>query len=78
MTRPIYEIARDIMRDPSLDRTSRNTAGPYLSAMLTLSQPSDVYFNERASDISRYALNNLKTWRGATASALKAELRAAL
>lgn len=75
MTRPVYQIARDIMRDPTLDRGSRVTAGPYLGAMLVMSSLTEMYGCERGEDIARYALNNLKTWRGPTARALKAELK---
>lgn len=75
MTRPVYQIARTILKDPTLDRTSRRTAGPYLGAMLVMTTLSERYGADDGQAIGRYALENLKTWRGETARALKAEIR---
>ena len=74
--RPLYVIAREILSDPTLDRTSRNFATPYLSAMSVMVSIDESYGADSGRSIVAYAIGNLKTWRSESARALKAELRA--
>lgn len=55
-------------------------AVPYLEAMLTLdtSDPNASYYYNKAGDIVRYFLANARTFRGADAKRLKAELESML
>lgn len=55
-------------------------AVPYLEAMLTLdtTDPNASYYYDKAGDIVRYFLANAKTFRGADAKRLKAELKSML
>ena len=53
-------------------------AVPYLQAMQSLASMQDVYGCDDARDIVLRFLANAATYRGATARALKAELRAML
>lgn len=55
-------------------------AVPYLEAMLTLdtTDPNASYYYNKAGDIVRYFLANAKTFRGADAKRLKAELKSML
>jgi hypothetical protein len=75
MTRSLNTIAKDIRKD----WTKPNYAAvPYLDAMLHLNTIHDAYYYDNASDIVRYFLSNATTWKGETARAIKAELRAML
>lgn len=79
MARPLYEIASDIRRDyASKGKPVHYSALPYVEAMENLSSISDMYFQDSADMIVRYALSNLSSWRGETARSVKAELRAML
>jgi hypothetical protein len=73
MTRPLYEIARDIRQ--SWPRVWFG-AKPYLDAMGTLDKVTDKFFQDDADDIVRYFLSNAVTWRGEDARRIKAELKA--
>lgn len=55
-------------------------AVPYLEAMLTLdtTDSNASYYYDKAGDIVRYFLANAKTFRGADAKRLKAELKSML
>ena len=55
-------------------------AVPYLEAMLTLdtTDPNASYYYDKAGDIVRYFLANAKTFKGADAKRLKAELKSML
>lgn len=55
-------------------------AVPYLEALLTLdtADPGAMYYCDTAGDIARYFLANAKTFRGADAKRLKAELKSIL
>ena len=65
MTRPLYEIARNIQDEwkPKVHYSAK----PYLDAMTTLNKITDSYFLDGGSYIVRYFLNNASTWRGETA-----------
>lgn len=72
MARPIYEIARDIKRE--WQHVSPH-ARPYLEAMFALSDISDRYICESASDIISRFLCNASSFRGEGARTLKQELK---
>jgi hypothetical protein len=71
--RPIHTIARDIRRDW---QRVNYAAQPYLNAMARLDAPSDKYGLDDARSIMRYFLSNASSWRGDTARAIKAEIKA--
>jgi hypothetical protein len=75
MTRSINIIARDISSDWAKPYFG---AVPYLDAMHSLSTIHDTYYYDDASDVVRYFLANANTWKGETARAIKAELKAML
>jgi hypothetical protein len=77
-TRSLSEIARAALRDPSLKGSARTFSKPYLDALLSCQTTSDRYFSDSADMLVRYALENLKTWRGDNARAIKAEFKAHL
>ena len=53
-------------------------AKPYVKAMRSLSTIDDVYVMDTGESVVMYALSNLTYWRGDTARAVKAELKAHL
>jgi hypothetical protein len=72
MSRPLYEIAREIRKD----WTKPNFAAvPYLEAMETLNHISDNYYADSAQSVVLYFLCNAGTWRGETARRIKKELK---
>ena len=73
MTRPIYEIAREIKRDW---KQIYFGAKPYLQAMQELDKVTDLYYADTAKSVVAYFLSNASTWRGETARRVKAELKA--
>lgn len=75
MTRSLSTIARDIRRDWHKPYFG---AVPYLQAMTSLDTIRDSYGYDSADSIVRYFLSNAATWRGDTARAIKAELKAIL
>ncbi len=73
--RPLYTIARDIRRAwPKVNFA----AAPYLDAMAGLNSVNDKYMYDDGRGIVRYFLANAAAFRGNTAKALKAELKALL
>jgi hypothetical protein len=73
--RPLYSIARDIRRAwPKVNYA----AVPYLDAMSALNSINDKYYQDDGRGIVRYFLANAAAFRGDTAKALKAELKAML
>lgn len=69
--RKLYEIAAEIRKD----WTKPNYAAvPYLEAMESLSEMSDMYIADSARSIVAYFLSNARTWKGETAKRVKAEL----
>jgi hypothetical protein len=73
--RPLYAIARDIRRAwPKV----YFAAAPYLDAMAALNSINDRYMYDDGRGIVRYFLANAAQFKGDTAKALKAELKAML
>jgi hypothetical protein len=72
MTRPIYEIAREIRNDWKRPYFG---AEPYLDAMFALDTIDDTFFDDGARSVVLYFLANAQTWRGETARRVKAELK---
>jgi hypothetical protein len=72
MSRPIYEIAREIRRDW---HNVNYAAKPYLAAMSSLADCYDDYGAESARSVILYFLGNATSWRGETAKRIKMELR---
>lgn len=83
-TRPLYEIASDIIDDIRAQYAGKpdpnwlGYAMPYLQPMLELDSINDDYYYDSAESVVLYALANLQQWRGETARAIKAELKAML
>ena len=75
--RPLFEIARDIQRDPAY-KAHAWKAGPYVTAMTALHGVNDRYYEDDGRSIVAYALSNLTGWRGDTARTVKSELKAIL
>ena len=75
MTRSINTIAREISNDWAKPYFG---AVPYLDAMHSLSTMRDKYYYDDAESVVRYFLANANTWKGETARAIKAELKAML
>ena len=73
MSRPIYEIARDIRNDwPKVNYA----AVPYLEAMADLDKISDPYGMDSGRSVVLYFLSNASSWRGDVARKIKKELKA--
>ncbi len=74
MSRPVYEIAKDIRKawGPKVNFAAK----PYLDAMRDLSSIDDKYIYDSGKSIVLYFLSNAATFRGEEAKALKAELKA--
>jgi hypothetical protein len=75
MIRSLNIIAKDIRKAWAKPYFG---AVPYLDAMETLNSIHDTYYYDDASDIVRYFLSNATTWKGETARAITAELKAML
>jgi hypothetical protein len=75
MNRTLDVIARDISRDW---RKPYFGAVPYIDAMHSLQTIGDRYYFDDAESIVRYFLANASSWKGDTARAIKAELKALL
>jgi len=75
MSRPIYEVAREIRKDW---KKVNYAAKPYLDAMADLDAVSDNYFADSGKSVVGYFLVNAGSWRGEVAKRVKAELRALL
>jgi hypothetical protein len=82
-TRPLYEIAKDIVADlnEQYPYTGKprpswlSYAGPYIVAMAQLESIDEDYGADSGKSVVLYALSNLSYWRGDTARAVKAELK---
>lgn len=72
MTRPLYEIAKEIRQDWKKPYFG---AVPYLYAMLQLDSIKEDFYDDNAETIVMYFLANATTWRGETARRIKAELK---
>jgi len=72
MTRPLYEIARDIQRNW---KNVNYAAKPYLEALHTLGNIKDNFYCDTGYSIVSYFLANASSWRGDDARRIKAELK---
>lgn len=72
MTRPIYEIAREIRSDW---KNVNYAAKPYLDAMRDLTCIRDNYYLDSGYSVVAYFLANASSWRGDNARRIKAELK---
>jgi hypothetical protein len=75
MTRSLNTIHRDITNDWAKPYFG---AVPYLDAMRHLDTMRDKYYYDDAESVVRYFLSNATSWKGETARAIKAELKAML
>lgn len=79
LARPLYSVAAEISADyRAKGKPVFYAAVPYVQAMGRLQDMSDHYYEDSAVSVVTYALSNLSTWRGETATRVKAELKAAL
>ena len=75
MTRPLYEIAREIRSTwPKVNFA----AEPYLTAMSVMTDSTDSYYEDQAKSVVLYFLSNATSWRGDDARRIKAELKGLL
>jgi hypothetical protein len=72
MTRPIYRIAAEIMREW---KNPNYAAIPYLEAMVSIGDINEMYYSDTAKSVVLYFLANASTWRGPVARRIKAELK---
>lgn len=78
MTRPIYEIAREIEKVwRKKDGSSAVWFGavPYLRAMKSLTSIDEMYGADTGKSCVLYFLSNATTWRGEDARRIKTELK---
>ena len=73
--RSLETVARDIRADW---KNVNFAAKPYLDAMRSLGSIDDNFGYDDGRSIILYFLSNASTWRGPTAKAIKAELKAML
>lgn len=82
LTRPLAEIAREIEQDyRSKGKPVYYAAVPYVTALRQTSAATGLdgkFYEDDVEDVIIRLLGNLSTWRGETATRVKAELRAAL
>lgn len=71
--RNIHEIAADIRKDW---KNVNYAAKPYLDAMGALTDIDSKFFHDDARSTLVYFLSNASAWRGDTAKAIKAEIKA--
>lgn len=77
--RPLHTIANEAFADwVAMARNGNHPAHPYADAMRSLTTVNDMYGLDDGRDIVRRFLSNASGWRGETARALKAELKAHL
>ena len=70
--RALYEIAAEVRATwPNVNYA----AEPYLAAMATLGSMHDQYYDDTAKSVVIYFLSNARSWRGADAKRIKAELK---
>lgn len=72
MTRKIKDIAKEIRSDW---KNVNYAAKPYLEAMFSLNDITDMYFADTAKSCVLYFLANAATWKGPVAKRIKAELK---
>ena len=79
MARSLSAIAREIQTDyASRGKPVHFSAVPYVNAMRSLDSMTDRYYEDDAESVVIYALSNLSTWRGETATRVKRELKVML
>lgn len=71
--RSLSKISIEIMQD--WKTWQKSYAKPYLEAMVTLDQITDVYMLDTAESVVLYFLSNATHWRGITARNIKLELK---
>jgi hypothetical protein len=77
--RSLSDIAREIIADyRSKGKPVHFSAVPYVDAMRSLDTMDDRFYEDDAETVVIYALSNLSTWRGETATRVKRELRVML
>lgn len=76
--RPLHYIADVIQRDGRNWGANAYAMAPYVDAMRYVEKMTDFYFAETGTGIVAGFLSNASTWRGETARAIKAELKAML
>lgn len=76
--RPLHYIADVIQRDGRNWGANAYAMAPYVDAMRYVSAMTDRYMGDSARSIVAYFLSNASSWRGETARAIKAELKAML
>lgn len=78
--RKLREIAADIFADwkTMREKGEMHPAWGYADAMRSLDTINDRYYADRADDIVQRFLAEARVWRGETAKAIKAELKALL
>jgi hypothetical protein len=70
--RPLCDIAREVQEVwPKV----HYAAVPYLDALLSLDQVSENYYCDSGKSVVLYFLSNARSWRGADATRIKAELK---
>lgn len=70
--RKLNEIAREIERTwPKVNYAAR----PYLDAMKSLESIDQNYYFDSGQSVVLYFLSNARSWRGADARRIKAELK---
>ena len=82
--RPLHNIAKDIVNDINAQYADQGKpnpdwvmyAMPYIVALNELNSIEDDYYADSGYSVVCYTLSNLSYWRGATAKAVKAELKA--
>lgn len=70
--RQLYEIAREIKH---VWKPVNFAAAPYLDAMSTMGNITELYGADSGASIVLYFLSNATTWRGDVARRVKAELK---
>ncbi len=73
--RALHTIAADVARHwPNVNFAAK----PYLRAMSEMDDIGDAYFYDSGASVVRYFLSNARSWRGADAKRIKAELKGML
>ena len=71
-------LARLALNDATLTGNARTYASPYLYALTACESMTDYYGADSARHLAMYALSNLRSWRGESARAWKAEMTSRL
>ena len=71
-------LARFALNDATLTGNARTYASPYLYALTACESMTDYYGADSARHLAMCALSNLRSWRGESARAWKAEMTSRL